>query len=152
AGLHFAHAGAQVVVAARRVDEGTQTVQMIQEAGGDACFVQTDVAHTADVQALVHTCGKRYGRPACAGKSAGIEGSVVPLIDYSEADWDTIININLKGVWLCMKAEIVQMQQCGGGAIVNIASLGGLIGFPRMGPYVATKHGVIGLTKTAALE
>jgi NAD(P)-dependent dehydrogenase (short-subunit alcohol dehydrogenase family) len=74
------------------------------------------------------------------------------MIDYTEDDWDTIIAINLKGVWLCMKAEVLQMQQNGGGAIVNVASIGGLIGFPRMGPYVATKHGIIGLTKTAALE
>jgi NAD(P)-dependent dehydrogenase (short-subunit alcohol dehydrogenase family) len=152
AGVLFAREGAQVIIAARRIDEGEQTVQMIREAGGDALFVRADVSQAAAVQALVHTCVERYGRLDYAVNNAGIEGSLVPLIDYSEDDWDAIIAINLKGVWLCMKAEIIQMQKNGGGAIVNISSVGGLIGFPRMGPYVATKHGIIGLTKTAALE
>jgi NAD(P)-dependent dehydrogenase (short-subunit alcohol dehydrogenase family) len=152
AGVLFARKGARVVVAARRTAEGDETVQMIREAGGEARFVQTDVSHAAAVQALVNTCVAEYGRLDYAVNNAGIEGSIVPMIDYSEDDWDAIISINLKGVWLCMKAEIVQMQQYGGGAIVNVSSIGGLIGFPRMGPYVATKHGIIGLTKTAALE
>jgi NAD(P)-dependent dehydrogenase (short-subunit alcohol dehydrogenase family) len=151
-GLLFAREGACVVVTARRTDEGEETVQMIREAGGEACFVQTDVSQAAAVQALVNTCVTRYGRLDYAVNNAGIEGSIVPMIDYTEDDWDAIIDINLKGVWLCMKAEVVQMQQNGGGAIVNVSSVGGLIGFPRMGPYVATKHGIIGLTKTAALE
>jgi NAD(P)-dependent dehydrogenase (short-subunit alcohol dehydrogenase family) len=151
-GLLFAREGARVVVTARRTDEGEETVQMIREAGGEACFVQTDVSQAAAVQALVNTCVTRYGRLDYAVNNAGIEGSIVPMIDYTEDDWDAIIDINLKGVWLCMKAEVVQMQQNGGGAIVNVSSVGGLIGFPRMGPYVATKHGIIGLTKTAALE
>ncbi len=152
AGLLFAREGACVVVAARRTEEGEATVQMIQEAGGEACFVRADVSQAAAVQALVTTCVTRYGSLDYAVNNAGIEGSIVPMIDYTEDDWDTIIAINLKGVWLCMKAEVLQMQQNGGGAIVNVASIGGLIGFPRMGPYVATKHGIIGLTKTAALE
>jgi len=141
-----------VVVAARRVDEGEATVEVIRQAGGEACFVRTDVSQAAAVHALVHTCVARYGRLDYAVNNAGIEGSITPMIEYTEADWDAIIDINLKGVWLSMKAEIVQMQKNGGGAIVNISSIGGLIGFPRMGPYVATKHGIIGLTKTAALE
>jgi NAD(P)-dependent dehydrogenase (short-subunit alcohol dehydrogenase family) len=152
AGVRFAREGAQVVVAARRADEGAQTVQMIREAGGEACFVRTDVSQAAEVHALVHTCVERFGRLDYAVNNAGIEGSIVPIIDYTEDDWDAIVDTNLKGVWLCMKAEIIQMQKNGGGAIVNISSVGGLIGFPRMGPYVATKHGIIGLTKTAALE
>jgi NAD(P)-dependent dehydrogenase (short-subunit alcohol dehydrogenase family) len=152
ASLLFAREGVRVVVAARRTDEGEETVHMIREAGGDACFVRADVAQAAAVQALVTTCVTRYGRLDYAVNNAGIEGSIVPMIDYTEDDWDAIIAINLKGVWLCMKAEVLQMQQNGGGAIVNVASIGGLIGFPRMGPYVATKHGIIGLTKTAALE
>jgi NAD(P)-dependent dehydrogenase (short-subunit alcohol dehydrogenase family) len=151
-GLLFAREGARVVVAARRLDEGEQTVEMIRAAGGEALFVRTDVAQAAAVNALVQTCVERYGRLDYAVNNAGIEGSFTPLIDYSEEDWDTVIDINLKGVWLCMKAEILQMQKHGGGAIVNISSIGGLIGFPRLGPYVATKHGIIGLTKTAALE
>jgi len=152
AGLLFAREGARVVVAARRPAEGEETVQMIREAGGEARFVQTDVSQAAAVHALVNTCVASYGRLDYAVNNAGIEGSIVPMIDYTEYDWDAIISINLKGVWLCMKAEIVQMQQNGEGAIVNVSSIGGLIGFPRMGPYVATKHGIIGLTKTAALE
>jgi NAD(P)-dependent dehydrogenase (short-subunit alcohol dehydrogenase family) len=152
ASLLFAREGARIVVAARRTDEGEETVQMIREAGGDACFVRADVSQAAAVPALVTVCVTRYGRLDYAVNNAGIEGSIVPMIDYTEDDWDAIIAINLKGVWLCMKAEVLQMQQHGGGAIVNVASIGGLIGFPRMGPYVATKHGIIGLTKTAALE
>jgi NAD(P)-dependent dehydrogenase (short-subunit alcohol dehydrogenase family) len=152
ASLLFAREGAHVVVAARRTEEGEETVHMIREAGGDACFVRTDVSQASAVHALVTTCVRRYGRLDYAVNNAGIEGSIVPLIDYTEEDWEAIIAINLKGVWLCMKAEVLQMQQHGGGAIVNVASIGGLIGFPRMGPYIATKHGIIGLTKTAALE
>ena len=152
AGVLFAKAGARVVVAARRVDDGEETVKIIREAGGEARFVRTDVSQAAAVQALVKMCVEWYGRLDYAVNNAGIEGSIVPLVEYTDDDWDAIIDINLKGVWLCMKAEIVEMQKNGGGAIVNISSIGGLIGFPRMGPYVATKHGIIGLTKTAALE
>ena len=114
AGILFARAGARVIVAARRTDEGEETVQMIREAGGDACFVRADVSQAAAVHALVTTCVARYGRLDYAVNNAGIEGSIVPMIDYTEDDWDTIIDINLKGVWLCMKAEVVQMQQNGG--------------------------------------
>ena len=151
-GVLFAREGARVIVAARRVDEGEQTVRMIREAGGEALFVCTDVAQAAAVQELVQASVEKYGRLDYAVNNAGVEGSITPLIEYSENDWDTIIDINLKGAWLCMKAEILQMRKNGGGAIVNISSVGGLIGFPRLGPYVASKHGIIGLTKTAALE
>jgi NAD(P)-dependent dehydrogenase (short-subunit alcohol dehydrogenase family) len=146
AGLLLAREGAQVVVAARRMDEGEQTAQMIRNAGGEASVVRAEVSKVAEVQALVNLCVERYGRLDYAVNNAAIEGSMVPLIDYSEEDWDAVIDINLKGTWLCMKYEII--QKSGGGAIVNISSVGGLIGFPRMGPYVATKHGIIGLTKT----
>ena len=134
ASLLFAREGARVVVAARRIEEGEETVHLIQEAGGDACFVRTDVSQSPAVPALVTTCVQRYGRLDYAVNNAGIEGGIVPLIDYTEEEWDAIIAINLKGVWLCMKAEVRQMQHNGGGAIVNVASIGGLIGFPRMGP------------------
>jgi len=150
--VRFAQEGAAVVLAARRVAEGEQTVQLVREAGGEALFVRTDVAQPADVQALVTTCLARYGRLDYACNNAGIEGAIVPLVEYSEAQWDTIMGINLKGTWLCMKAEIPPMREQGGGAIVNVASVAGLIGFPGLGPYVATKHGMIGLTKTAAME
>src|SRR5262245_41546333 len=150
--LRFAQEGATVVLAARRVAEGEQTAHLVREAGGEALFVRADVAQPTDVQALVTNCLARYGRLDYACNNAGVEGITMPLVEYSEAQWDMIMGINLKGTWLCMKAEIPPMRAQGGGAIVNVASVGGLIGFPGFGPYVATKHGIIGLTKTAAME
>ena len=150
--VRFAQEGATVVLAARRVAEGEQTAQLVREAGGEALFVRTDVAQPADVQALVAACLARYGRLDYACNNAGIEGPITPLAEYSEAHWDAVIGVNLKGAWLCMKAELPAMRARGGGAIVNVASVAGLIGFPGLGPYVATKHGMIGLTKTAAME
>jgi NAD(P)-dependent dehydrogenase (short-subunit alcohol dehydrogenase family) len=150
--VRFAREGATVVLAARRSAEGEQTAQMVREAGGDALFLRADIAQPGDVQGLVHTCEERYGRLDYACNNAGIEGTIAPLVEYTEAQWDMLMAINLKGTWLCMKAEILCMRAHGGGAIVNMASIGGLIGFPGMGPYVATKHGIIGLTKTAAME
>ncbi len=148
----FAKQGAKVVVADRQRDEGEETVRTIQAAGGDALFVQADVSQSEAVEALVDSCVTHYGQLNYAFNNAGIEGSVVPMIEGTEEDWETIMNINLKGMWLCMKSEIVQMQQNGGGAIVNMASTAGLTCLPFMAPYVVSKHGVIGLTKTAALE
>ncbi|NEO84953.1 MAG: SDR family oxidoreductase [Spirulina sp. SIO3F2] len=150
--LRFAQAGATVVLAARRAKEGEETAQMIRESGGQAVFVQTDVANSTDVTTLFKTCLERYGRLDYACNNAGIEGTIVPLAEYSEADWDQVIAVNLKGVWLCLKEEIQIMRQQGGGAIVNVSSVGGLIGFPGLGPYIATKHALLGLTKTAVLE
>ena len=150
--VRFAQEGAAVVLAARRVAEGEQTAQLVREAGGEALFVRTDVARPADVQALVTACLARYGRLDYACNNAGTEGPVGPLAECSEAQWDTIMGINLKGTWLCMKAELPPMRAQGGGAIVNVSSVAGLIGFPGLGPYVVTKHGIIGLTKTAAME
>jgi len=150
--LRFARQGAKVVLAARWVNEGEQTAQMIRDAGGEALFVRADVSQATDVQALVSRCVEAYGGLDFACNNAGIEGTIKPLVDYSEANWDAIVDINLKGTWLCMRAEIPHMITGGGGAIVNVASVAGLIGFPGLGPYVATKHGIIGLTKTAAME
>ena len=150
--IRFAQEGAAVVLAARRVAEGEQTAQLVREAGGEALFVRTNVAQPADVQALVATCLARYGRLDYACNNAGTEGPVGLLAECSEAQWDTIMGINLKGTWLCMKAELPPMRAQGGGAIVNVASVAGMIGFPGLGPYVATKHGIVGLTKTAAME
>jgi NAD(P)-dependent dehydrogenase (short-subunit alcohol dehydrogenase family) len=125
---------------------------MVRGAGGEALFVRADVSHAADVHTLVRTCVETYGRLDYACNNAGIEGTKMSLGDYGAADWDTIIAINLTGTWLCMQAEILHMTTHGGGVIVNMASVAGLIGFPGLGPYVATKHGIIGLTKTAAME
>lgn len=149
----FAQAGVKVVVAGRREVEGNETVELIRAAGGDGLFVKTDVAIAAEVQALVRKTVEKFGRLDIAFNNAGIEGNLVPIVIQPEADWDRTIDINLKGTWLCLKYEIQQMlKQRGGGAIVNMASVAGLIGSAGFATYSASKHGVIGLTKSAALE
>ena len=150
--LAFARQGARVVVADVAVSGGEETVQRIQNAGGEAIFLRTDVSQAAEVEALIAKAVSTYGRLDCAHNNAGIEGVEARTADYPEDDWDRVIAINLKGVWLCMKYEIPHMQQQGGGAIVNTASIAGLVGAQRMPAYVASKHGVAGLTKAAALE
>jgi NAD(P)-dependent dehydrogenase (short-subunit alcohol dehydrogenase family) len=150
--LTFAREGAKVVVADVMVAGGTETVTRIQQVGGEATFVKTDVSQATEVEALIAATVAVYGRLDCAHNNAGIEGVEALTADYPEADWDRVISINLKGVWLCMKYELPQMQRQGGGAIVNTASIAGLVGAHRMSAYVASKHAVAGLTKTAALE
>ncbi len=150
--LIFAREGAKVVVADVVVEGGEETVRLINAAGGEAIFVKTDVSQPADVEVMVKKAVDTYGRLDCAFNNAGIEGVIQPTVDYGEAHWDRVIAINLKGVWLCMKAELQQMLKQGGGAIVNTASVAGLVGLPGFSAYVAAKHGVNGLTKTAALE
>jgi len=151
--LAFAEQGAKVVVAARRASEGHETVDMIEELGGQAHFVQTDVSKAAEVKAMVAACVSEYGGLDYAVNNAGTEGTpMVPTADYEEEAWDQVIDINLKGVWLCMKYEIPEMLARGQGAIVNMSSVAGMIG-GRLGvAYYASKHGVIGATKAAALE
>jgi NAD(P)-dependent dehydrogenase (short-subunit alcohol dehydrogenase family) len=149
----FAKSGAKVVVAGRRETEGKETIELIRSAGGDGLFVQADVSKASDVDALVRKAVDKFGRLDVAFNNAGIEGAWVRIIQQSEADWDRTIDINLKGVWLCLKYEIRQMlKQGGGGAIVNMASIQGLVGSAGAAAYTASKHGVIGLTKAAALE
>jgi NAD(P)-dependent dehydrogenase (short-subunit alcohol dehydrogenase family) len=151
--LAFAKESAKVVIAARRIPEGEETVSMIKEIGGEALFVQTDVSKTAEVEAMIRKTVEAYGRLDCAFNNAGIEGSaLVPLPDYSEEDWDQVMAVNLKGVWLCLKYEIPQILKQEGGAIVNMSSVAGLVGARTGAAYVASKHGVVGLTKAAALE
>ncbi len=150
--LVFAREGAKVVVSDIVVEGGQETVQQIEAAGGTAFFVKADVSQAADVEALVNKTVETYGRLDCAFNNAGIEGGVKPTIDCTEAEFDRTIAVNLTGVWLCMKYEIQQMLSQGGGSIVNTASAAGLVGFPGLPDYVASKHGVVGLTKTAALE
>ena len=148
----FAREEARVIVADVGAEGGVETVRLINDSGGEATFVQTDVAQPADAKGMVKKAVKTYGRLDCAFNNAGIEGVVQPTVDYDEADWDRVISINLIGVWLCMKYELQQMLTQGGGAIVNTASIAGLVGLPGFPAYVAAKHGVNGLTKTAALE
>jgi NAD(P)-dependent dehydrogenase (short-subunit alcohol dehydrogenase family) len=149
----FAKAGAKVVVAGRREQAGQETVELIRAAGGDGVFVKTDVSKASEVENLVRNVVERFGRLDISFNNAGIEGVWVPITKQSEEDWDQTININLKGVWLCLKYEIQQMlKQGGGGAIVNMGSVTGLIGSAGAAAYTASKHGVMGLTKAAALE
>jgi NAD(P)-dependent dehydrogenase (short-subunit alcohol dehydrogenase family) len=151
--LLFAKAGAKVVVAGRRELEGQENIELIRAAGGDGLFVKTDVSKAAEVETLVQKVVDGFGRLDIAFNNAGIEGVWAPIIRQSEEDFDRTIDINLKGVWLCLKYEIRQMlKQDGGGAIVNMASTTGLVGSAGAAAYSASKHGVIGLTKTAALE
>jgi NAD(P)-dependent dehydrogenase (short-subunit alcohol dehydrogenase family) len=149
----FAKAGAKVVVAGRREVEGNETVELVRAVGGDALFVKADVSKAVEVEALVKKTVEKFGRLDVAFNNAGIEGVWVPIISQTEKDWDRTIDINLKGVWLCLKYELRQMlKQGGGGAIVNMSSIAGLMGSAGAATYVASKHGVIGLTKAAALE
>lgn len=150
--LAFSTAGAKVVVADVTVDGGQETVAMIKKAGGEASFIETDVSKANEVEALVKQTVEIYGRLDCAHNNAGVEGTLSPLHESVEEVWDKVINVNLKGVWLCLKYQTLQMLKQGGGAIVNTASVAGLIGMQGTGIYSASKHGVIGLTKTAALE
>src|SRR5262245_21932968 len=150
--LAFAREGAKVVVSDVVREGGEETVSLIKSAGGEALFVRTDVAKAAEVEALINTAVATYGRLDCAHNNAGIEGAGTTTAEYDEEMWARVIAINLTGVWLCIKYEIPQMLKHGGGAIVNTASTAGLVGYPRGSAYVASKHGVVGLTRTAALE
>jgi NAD(P)-dependent dehydrogenase (short-subunit alcohol dehydrogenase family) len=149
----FAKVGAKVVVAGRREAEGKITVDLIHAAGGDGLFVKTDVSKAVDVEMLVKRTVEQFGRLDVAFNNAGIEGNWMPIVEQSEEDWDRTIAINLKGVWLCLKHEVQQLLKQGdGGTIVNMSSVAGLMGAAAAAPYSASKHGVIGLTRTAALE
>ncbi len=149
----FAKAGAKVVVAGRREAEGERTVELIRSAGSEGMFVKADVSRASDVEALIQHVVDKFGQLDAAFNNAGIEGVWVPILKQTEEDFDRTIDVNLKGVWLCLKYEIKQMiKQGGGGAIVNMASITGLVGSAGAAAYTASKHGVIGLTKAAALE
>lgn len=150
--IAFGKAGAKVVVAARRDSEGEQTVSQIKLAGSEAIFVKTDVAQESDVEALVSKTVETYGRLDYAFNNAGIDGENAPLHEQSIEKFDQLMSINVRGLFLSMKYEIIQMLSQGDGVIVNNSSMGGLIAFPGVGPYNASKHAVMGLTKSAALD
>jgi len=153
AAIAFAREGAKVVVSGRREKEGNAVVAEIKAAGGDALFVQTDVTNEAQVATLVTRTLDHYGRLDVAFNNAGIEGTFGPTIaEQTEEHYDRVFDANVKGVLLAMKHEIPAMLRSGGGSIVNTSSIGGSIGFAGAGVYVASKHAVIGLTRTAALE
>jgi len=150
--LAFAREGAKVVIGNRNIARGEETVAMIQKAGGTASFKRTDVLVPNDIESLVNHAVKEYGGLDLAFNNAGVEGDVAPLIEQTEANYDAVMNVNVKGVWLSMKYEIPRMLERGGGAIVNCSSVAGLIGFPNLAIYMASKHAVIGLTKVGAIE
>ena len=150
--LLLAREGAKVVVADVLVEEGGETVRLVEEAGGQALFVECDVSRSVQVEKLIDRTVASYGRLDCAFNNAGIEGKMGHLTEYEEDEWDRIVEVNLKGVWLCMKYEIPQMLSQGGGVIVNTASVGGLVGLQNLSPYCASKGGVVQLTKTAAVD
>lgn len=150
--LAFARQGARVVVADVSAEGGEETVGLIKDGGGEAIFVKTDVTQAAEVEALVKKAVQSYGRLDYAHNNAGVLGMVAPTADYSEEDWDRTININLKGIWLCLKYEIPQMKEQGGGAIVNSSSIAAFGAIPNSPAYVASKHGIMGLTRSAAVE
>jgi NAD(P)-dependent dehydrogenase (short-subunit alcohol dehydrogenase family) len=152
AALSFAKEGAKVVVADIQEKGGQQTVADIKSAGGEAIFVKTDVTKSAEVAAMVKTAVSTYGRLDCAYNNAATEGAAGPIADCTEENWDKVINTNLKGIWLCMKYELEVMLKQGSGAIVNCSSLTGIVGFPNVAAYTASKHGVLGLTKAASLD
>ena len=153
AALKFAEEGAKVAVSDVNVDGGNETVDLIKKAGGEATFIKCDVSKASEVEALIKGVVDTYGRLDCAYNNAGIEGDMATTILCSEENFDLNYQINMKGVWLCMKYEILQfIAQGGGGAIVSTASVAGLMGVRGSPAYVAAKHGVVGLTKTAALE
>jgi NAD(P)-dependent dehydrogenase (short-subunit alcohol dehydrogenase family) len=150
--LTMAREGASVVIADRDEAAGTATLEMITGQGGRGLTIIVDTSQARGVETLVRRAVDCFGRVDCAVNNAAVRGPVVLTAEHTEENWDRIVSTNLKGVWLCMKFEIGQMLRQGGGAIVNIASNFGLVGSPGRSAYSASKHGVVGLTKAAALE
>lgn len=152
AALVFAREGARLVLAARRQEEGEETAHMVRRSGGSAIFVAADVSKREHVERVFEESLRTFGPVDCAFNNAGVEAVPNTLTaDYSEDDWDRLVAVNLKSVWLCMKYEIRQMAGRGG-SIVNNSSILGLVGAKSTAPYTASKHGVVGLTKAVALE
>lgn len=148
----FAEEGASVVIADIDTESGHKTAELIVDNGGEATFVEADVTDPASVEAMVDVAVDTYGGLDFAHNNAGILTSFEDVTDLDEAAWDRLLAINLKGVWACLRAELPVMLEHGGGAIVNTASESGLVGMPGLASYSASKHGVVGLTKTVALE
>jgi len=149
--LAFAREGIRVVVANRHEEDGQDTVQQIRVAGGEALFVRTDVTRETEVRALLERVAQTFGRLDYAVNNAGVSQQAVPLTELTEDEFQQVMDVNVKAVWLCLKYEIPQMLATGG-AIVNMASLAGVVGFPGAAIYTASKHAVIGLTRSAALD
>ncbi len=152
AAIAFAAEGANVTVADIDEHNGRATVSQLRDLGAQAEFIRVDVSRAADCAAMVEQAVSRHGRLDVAFNNAGINIAATPIADVDDAQWERIVAINLTGVFLCMKHEILAMKRTGGGTIVNTASVGGVIGTAGVTAYCATKHGVVGLTKSAALD
>jgi NAD(P)-dependent dehydrogenase (short-subunit alcohol dehydrogenase family) len=152
AALAFAHEGASVVAADVSEQGNQDTARMIEEAGGRALAVRCDVSRAEDVKAALDKAVEAFGRLDCAFNNAGVEQPITATADLTEEEWDRIVSINLRGVFLCMKHEIPLMLRQGGGAIVNTSSGAGVKGFAGQAAYCAAKYGIVGLSKAAALD
>lgn len=150
--IALARAGAKVIVSGRGIEQGEETVKLIRHQGGEAAFVRADVSQAREVEQMIAKAVETYGRLDCAFNNAGTEGKLAPITELSPEDFNKVIDINLKGTWLCLKYEIEQMLKQGAGAIVNTSSGMGEVGMANLSPYCASKHGIIGLTKSLALE
>ncbi len=150
--IAFAEEGAKVIVSDIHEENGRETVELIKKNKGEAYFIKCDVSSEKEVKNLIGEIIQKFGQLDCAYNNAGTEGLPSTTVECSEENWDKTINTNLKGVWLCMKYEIPVMLEAGKGSIVNCSSIAGLVGFESIPAYVASKHGVIGLTEAAALE
>lgn len=150
--LAFAREGASVVVADLQIARGEELVSRIQAEDGKAIFVKCDVSLESDVKNMVAKTIETFGHLSCAFNNAGIEGESADTTMCTNDNWEKTINVNLRGVWLCMKYQIPEMLKNGGGSIVNCSSIAGMVGFVGIPAYCASKHGVIGLTQAAALE
>ena len=150
--LAFARVGARVFVGDIDVSGGEETVRMVREAGGEAAFMRTDVTKGADVEALVEGTIERFGGLDCAFNNAGVDNLHYSVGDLPEEEWDRVISTNLKSMMFCLHFEIPRMVALGGGAIVNASSVVGLIGSPVSAAYISSKHGITGLTRSAALD
>jgi len=150
--LCFARAGAHVAIIDRLGDAANSVAEAARALGVQAVGIATDVADAAAVADALRVVRERFGRLDCAFNNAGIEGPVLPLLEYGAADWERVLSVNLTSIWHCLRQEIPLLLESGGGAIVNAASVAGLVGQPGASAYCASKHGVIGLTRSVALE
>lgn len=148
----FAKAGAKVTIADVNTEKLQETLSMIERADGTGLMVKTDVSNPKQVEEMVQKTMDEFGKLNYACNNAGIGGEMKNTADYTDKDWDRLMGVNLKGPWLCMKYEIPAMLENGGGSIINMASILGTVGFAQAGLYTASKHGLVGLTKAAALE
>ncbi len=150
--LTFAREGASVVLADRAEEALAETARLVSEAGGDAAWITTDVARREDVVALVALAVERHGRLDCAFNNAGIPGGMQPFAEHTDEQFEQVMDINVRGAWMCVQEEIKAMLQSGGGSIVNASSGLGMIAAPQVAAYVTSKHAVLGLTRATALE